>query len=83
MTFFKVLLILFIVEYFVVGICLFSIWLMFFLQDEDMSLKERYFSFILLGIGVILWPLIVPIAYLRLIYSKLKQTKINDLIIPD
>jgi flagellar basal body-associated protein FliL len=51
----------------------FKIWLKFFQQDNSMSREEKQLSWVILLIGTVLWPLVVPIAYLSLLEKKFKS----------
>ncbi len=50
-------------------------WLVFFQQDEEMSSSERSYSGVILLIGTIFWPIIVPFAYLELLNFHIKYRK--------
>lgn len=49
------------------------IWFKFFQQDNSMSREEKQLSWLILLIGTVLWPLVVPIAYLSLLEKKFKS----------
>ncbi|WP_339381583.1 hypothetical protein [Brasilonema bromeliae] len=61
--------------------CFFNQWLVFFLADEDMDSQQRFYSTIALVIATILWPIIVPFAYLELLKFQKKHKDIIDLLI--
>ncbi len=72
----KMLQILFIplaIFYLLMASCLFSKWLEMMQQDINIKPQMPY-SRLLLVIVTILWPIVVPLAYLELL-SKLKSTK--------
>lgn len=48
----------------------FTNWLKLFRKDTNLSSNERLASMAILAISTILWPLIVPIAYLELLKQK-------------
>ena len=48
----------------------FNSWLKLFRKDTDLSSKEKLVSMVILAISTILWPIIVPIAYLELLKQK-------------
>jgi hypothetical protein len=45
----------------------FSIWLNFFQRDSSLSYREKRLSWVILLTATILWPVVVPIAYLELL----------------
>lgn len=57
----------------------FKIWFRFFQLDTTMSHEEQRLSWLVLLIGTILWPLIVPIAYLSVLEKQLirKQEQLD------
>lgn len=57
-----------------------SQWLFFLMSDEDMSREQRYLSGIILVLITILWPIIVPFAYLELLKFHRKYNKEIDLL---
>ncbi|WP_341998064.1 hypothetical protein [Chlorogloeopsis sp. ULAP02] len=61
--------------------CFFTNWLEFFQQDKDMNSGERSFSSAILVIATILWPIIVPFAYLELLRFHKKHKKSIDQLI--
>ncbi len=56
-------------------------WLFFFINDREMSLQTRWISSVILVVATILWPLIVPLAYLELLKFHKKNKVIIDLIL--
>ncbi len=64
-------------------LCRFFIeWLNFFLKDEDMKSPENRLIFgSILTIAAILWPIVVPFAYLELLNFHRKNRKVIDLLI--
>ena len=70
-----------IVFYLIMACCFFIQWLSFFIDDKDMDSGQRYFSIIILIVGTILWPLIVPFAYLELLKFHKKHKQVIDLLI--
>ncbi|MEO0935129.1 MAG: hypothetical protein AAFY21_15705, partial [Cyanobacteria bacterium J06641_2] len=49
--------------------------------DKEMNSTQRYFSMLILILGTILWPLIVPLAYLELLKFHRKHKQVIDLLI--
>lgn len=70
-----------IILYLVMSYCFFTEWLEFFLQDEDMNSEQRVFSGVILVIASLLWPVVVPFAYLELLKFQKKHKEIIDLLI--
>ena len=48
----------------------FNSWFKLFKKDTSLSARERLLSRVILVISTILWPLVVPIAYLEIIQRK-------------
>ena len=61
--------------------CFFLQWLGFFIDDKEMTSTQRYFSILILILATILWPLIVPLAYLELLKFHKKHKQVIDLLI--
>ena len=61
--------------------CFFVQWLSFFIDDKEMNSVQRYFSMVILILATILWPLIVPLAYLELLKFHKKHKQVIDLLI--
>ncbi|NMG06353.1 hypothetical protein DP117_05495 [Brasilonema sp. UFV-L1] len=70
-----------IVVYLVIAYCLFNEWLVFFLADKDMDSEMRLFSTVILVTATILWPIVVPFAYLELLKFHKRHKEIIDLLI--
>jgi hypothetical protein len=69
-----------IIGYIAIAWCLFCEWLNFFLADVDMTSHQRFYSGIVLILGTLLWPLVIPFAYLELLKFQKKNKEIFDLI---
>ncbi|NDJ17044.1 hypothetical protein [Myxacorys almedinensis] len=52
---------------------LFSSWLTFFRRDEELSCEEKKLSWLVIAIATMLWPVVLPFAYLELM-GKLKHS---------
>ena len=61
--------------------CFFMQWLGFFIDDKEMTSTQRYLSVLILILATILWPLIVPLAYLELLKFHKKHKQVIDLLI--
>ncbi|NMF63903.1 hypothetical protein DP115_14445 [Brasilonema octagenarum UFV-OR1] len=70
-----------IIVYLIMASCFFNQWVVFFLADEDMDSEQRFYSTIVLVVATILWPIIVPLAYLELLKFHKKHKNIIDLLI--
>jgi hypothetical protein len=53
--------------YLIFGSYFFTIWLKFLKRDTRLSLEDRWLSLVILGIATLLWPIVVPLAYLELL----------------
>lgn len=69
-----------IIFYLVMAYFFLNEWLDFFLADKDLTTEQRFISYIVLIIGTIFWPIVVPIAYLELLKFNKKHREIFDLI---
>ena len=58
--------------YLISGSYFLAIWLKFFKRDTRLSLEDRWLSLAILGVATLLWPIVVPLAYLELL-SKPKK----------
>jgi hypothetical protein len=67
--------------YLLIGVMVFREWLHFFFEDQEMSSKERWFSRIILVIATLMWPVVVPFAYLELLKFHKKHKEIIELLI--
>ncbi|GAB1544258.1 hypothetical protein NUACC21_69340 [Scytonema sp. NUACC21] len=67
-----------IIFYLSMAYCFFNKWLDFFIADKEMSPEERFFSFTILVISTILWPVIVPFAYLEVLKFHQKHKEVID-----
>ena len=70
-----------IVFYLIMACCFFVQWLGFFIDDKEMNSVQRYLSMVILAVATILWPLIVPLAYLELLKFHKKHKQVIDLLI--
>jgi hypothetical protein len=55
---------------------LFISWVSFFRQDHEMSAEDRHISFFVIAIATLLWPIVIPFAYLELL-EKFKRSNRN------
>ncbi|MDJ0733204.1 MAG: hypothetical protein QNJ47_03810 [Nostocaceae cyanobacterium] len=59
----------------------FSSWLDFFIADEEMNSRERYFYGVVLIAASLLWLIVVPFAYLELLKFHKKHKAVIDFLI--
>lgn len=69
-----------IVFYLVLAYCFFNQWLDFILNDEEMASQQRFLSSWFLVIATVLWPIVVPFAYLELLKFHKKHKRIINLL---
>jgi len=66
--------------YVAIAACLFKQWLIMFQQEHGTRLQQRL-SIALLVIAIILWPIVVPFAYLELLSKSKKDKEITKLML--
>jgi hypothetical protein len=54
---------------------LFSRWVSFFREDESLSGEEKKMSWLVIAIATLLWPVVLPFAYLELLGKLKRSTK--------
>ncbi len=54
---------------------IFKVWIEFFQRDASLSSAEKQLSWVVLIVGTIFWPIVVPIAYVSLLEKKLDGEK--------
>jgi hypothetical protein len=69
----KVVIIIVLSFYFLIAQRLFKVWLKFFHRDTGMSPGEKQLSWVVLIVGTLLWPIVLPNAYLSLLEKKLES----------
>lgn len=69
----KGLIIIVVFFYFMIAQRLFKVWLKFFHRDTSMSPGEKQLSWVVLIVGTLLWPIVLPNAYLALLEKKLES----------
>jgi hypothetical protein len=69
----KVLIIIAVLFYSLIARRLFKVWLKFFHRDTSMSPEEKQLSWVVLILGTLLWPIVLPNAYLALLEKKLES----------
>ena len=60
------------IVYLLMFTCFLTRWLAFFRQDTSLSSQEKPIHLMILVIVTILWPIVVPLAYLELLSKKKK-----------
>lgn len=63
--------------YLVIAQRIFNTWFKLFQQDTHMSLMEQRLSWIILILGAMFWPIVVPISYITLLEKQLTRNQIN------
>jgi hypothetical protein len=63
--------------YLVVAFRLCLTWLEFIRQDTPAP-TEMFLSWVVLGVATVLWPLVIPFAYLQVLQSKLEKKTANS-----
>lgn len=66
--------------YLVMAPILFVSWVGFFRRGEQLSPRERWISHAVIALATLLWPLVVPIAYLELMDKFKRVTKATGLV---
>lgn len=67
------------IVYLIMACCLFIQWLDVIQQNKYMTLGQIIFSRVFLILATILWPLVVPIAYLELLLKSKKNREVIGL----
>ncbi len=67
--------------YLLMMVCFFQKWLFFLKSDEESKLEQPIFNGVFLILASILWPLIVPFAYLELLNFHQKHREVIDMLI--
>jgi len=60
--------------YALVSLYLLVAWLRFFKQGKGMTLQQKLLSLLTIGIATLFWPLILPIAYVKLLNATVSQS---------
>lgn len=69
---FKLILLSAIVYYLLIARSFFTTWLAVFHQDTQLTSEEKFLATIILLVSTILWPVVLPLAYLELISKNPK-----------
>lgn len=59
--------------YLLISSYFFTNWLKFFKRKPRLSPEEIFLSFVILVVATILWPVVVPISYLKLVKARTPQ----------
>lgn len=70
-----------IVIYVTMAYYLFYEWLDFYMKDEGMDSEQKIISNIVLVVGSILWPIVLPFAYLEILKFHKKNKEIINFIL--
>jgi hypothetical protein len=68
------------IGYVVLAPIFFFSWLKFYRLDTDLDAEDRLISWIMLGIATLLWPLVVPFAYLSLLRKRYQEREALDVL---
>lgn len=68
----KLILVSAIIYYLLIARSFFTTWLAVFQQDTQLTSEEKFLATIILLISTILWPVLLPLAYLELISKNSK-----------
>jgi cytochrome bd-type quinol oxidase subunit 2 len=60
--------------YVLVSLYLLTAWLRFFKQGTGMSTQQKVLSLLTIGIATVFWPLVLPIAYVRLLNATVSKS---------
>jgi uncharacterized membrane protein YbaN (DUF454 family) len=60
--------------YALVSVYLLVAWLRFFKQGKGMTLQQKILSLLTIGVATVCWPLVLPIAYVRLLNATVSQS---------
>ncbi|MEQ8539875.1 MAG: hypothetical protein RIB93_20800 [Coleofasciculus sp. D1-CHI-01] len=60
--------------YGLVGLYLFATWLRFLKKEAGLSPQQKVLSFLTVGITTLCWPLVLPIAYVKLLNATVAQS---------
>lgn len=66
--------------YFVIASCLFTQWLELIQQDVCMTRDQRFLSKVLLITATIIWPLVLPFAYIELLLKSKRNRDIEIIL---
>ena len=67
--------------YLVIACCLFALWLDLIQQGGYLPLSQQIFSRLFLIFATLLWPLVVPFAYIELLLKSKTNRKIIGLLL--
>jgi len=60
--------------YVVTGLYLLATWLRFLKKGAGLSPQQKVLSFLTVGIATLFWPLVLPIAYVKLLDTTASQS---------
>ncbi|MDJ0799472.1 MAG: hypothetical protein QNJ51_22095 [Calothrix sp. MO_167.B12] len=67
--------------YSLMTVCFFKEWLFFLREDEESTGKQPVLQMLILVMASLLWPVIVPFAYLELLNFHKKHRELIDMLI--
>lgn len=65
--------------YCVISVYLFRIWFNQYKQDLNLSKEDKILCLVTLVIGAVLWPIVLPIAYSKLLNKQKYRTPIFEM----
>ncbi|MFB2982778.1 hypothetical protein [Microseira sp. BLCC-F43] len=68
----KYILVAVVVYYLLIARSVFTTWLAVFHQDTQLTSEEKFLAIVILIISTVLWPVVLPLAYLELISKNSK-----------
>ncbi|MDJ0619124.1 MAG: hypothetical protein QNJ63_20685 [Calothrix sp. MO_192.B10] len=67
--------------YSLMTVCFFKEWLFFLREDEESAGEQPVLQMLILTMASLLWPVIVPFAYLELLNFHKKHRELIDMLI--
>lgn len=61
-----------IIYYLLIARSFFTTWLAVFQQDTQLNSEEKFLAIVILILSTVLWPVVLPLAYLELISKNSK-----------
>ncbi|HAZ48324.1 MAG TPA: hypothetical protein DCZ55_28685 [Cyanobacteria bacterium UBA11371] len=62
-----------IIYYLLIARSFFTTWLAVFQQDTQLTSQEKFLAIVILFLSTVLWPVVLPIAYLELLRKNSKM----------
>ncbi|GET42906.1 hypothetical protein [Microseira wollei] len=68
----KYILVAVVVYYLLIARAFFTTWLSVFQQDTQLTSEEKFLAIVILILSTVLWPFVLPLAYLELLRKNSK-----------